>query len=61
MFNRMITFIVIGVTLSFLTVTAHAETPKEPLWPILKEIHFEGKVIFSLRLKKDSDINQLMS
>ncbi|OUR86385.1 quinoprotein dehydrogenase-associated SoxYZ-like carrier, partial [Methylophaga sp. 42_8_T64] len=45
MFNRMITFIVIGVTLSFLTVTAHAETPKEPLWPILKEIHFEGKVI----------------
>ena len=45
MFNRMITFIVISVTLSFLTVTAHAVTPKEPMWPILKEIHFEGKTI----------------
>jgi sulfur-oxidizing protein SoxY len=45
MFNRIFSYIVVSAALSLVTVTARAETPTEPLWPILKEIHFEGKNI----------------
>jgi len=45
MFSQTIKFIILSITLSFLSAGVKAETPKEPLWPILKEIHFEGKTI----------------
>jgi len=45
MFNRIFNFILVSMALSFFTVAVQAETPKEPLWPTLKEIYFEGKTI----------------
>ncbi|OUR71793.1 quinoprotein dehydrogenase-associated SoxYZ-like carrier [Methylophaga sp. 41_12_T18] len=45
MFSQTIKFIILSMMLSFLSTGVRAETPKEPLWPILKEIHFEGKTI----------------
>lgn len=45
MFNRIFNFIIVSATFALLAVTAQAETPTEPMWPILKEIHFEGKTI----------------
>jgi len=45
MLSRIFNLVIASVILSFFTVTAHAVTPKEPMWPILKEIHFEGKTI----------------
>lgn len=45
MFNRILNLFIISISLSLLSLTAQAETPKEPMWPILKEIHFEGKSI----------------
>lgn len=45
MFNRFFKFITVSMTMALLTVPVYAETPTEPMWPILKEIHFEGKTI----------------
>lgn len=45
MFSSKFSFVIASLMLSFITVSAHAETPSEPMWPILKEIHFEGKTI----------------
>lgn len=44
MFGRFLTILSISLGL-MLAVPAYSATPKEPMWPILKEIHFEGKEI----------------
>ena len=45
MFNRIFNFVLVSMALSLFTISAQAVTPKEPLWPTLKEIYFEGKTI----------------
>ncbi|AFJ03340.1 putative secreted protein [Methylophaga frappieri] len=43
MFKRFC-LLIVSICVS-LTLPAQADTPKEPMWPILKEIHFEGRDI----------------
>jgi sulfur-oxidizing protein SoxY len=46
MLNKLLTSLFLAVTLHLTTATtAYAVTPKEPLWPTLKELYFEGKTI----------------
>lgn len=44
MFNRFI-HLLLGLSLFAFLLPAQAATPKEPLWPTLKELYFEGKQI----------------
>ena len=45
MFNRFLSILSISLGLLLVFQPAQSATPKEPMWPILKEIHFEGKNI----------------
>ena len=45
MFNRVLSLVIVSLTLSFLTVSAHAVTPKEALWPSLKVAYFGDNAI----------------
>ena len=45
MFNRIVTIFIISLGLSFVTLSAQAVTPKEPLWPSLKVAYFGDKPI----------------
>ncbi len=45
MLGRMITILSISFGLMLAVHPAHSATPDEPMWPIIKEIHFEGKEI----------------
>ncbi len=45
MLGRFITILSLSIGLMLAVQPVHSATPKEPMWPILKEIHFEGKEI----------------
>ena len=45
MVGRILTILSISLGLMLAVQPAYSATPKEPMWPILKEIHFEGKDI----------------
>ena len=45
MFNRIVTIFIVSLGLSFVTLSAQAVTPKEPLWPSLKIAYFGDKPI----------------
>lgn len=45
MFNRIFNIFIISASLTLFGFTAHAVTPKEPLWPTLKVAHFGEKMI----------------
>lgn len=45
MLTKLFSVITIASSLFLMSFNSHAATPKEPMWPILKEIHFENKDI----------------
>ena len=45
MFNRLFTLLFISLSLTFMSLSAQAVTPKEPLWPKLKVAYFGDKPI----------------
>lgn len=45
MIGRILTILSISLGLMLAVQPVYSATPKEPMWPILKEIHFEGKDI----------------
>ncbi len=45
MLGRFITILSLSLGLMLAVQPAQSATPKEPMWPIIKEIHFEGKDI----------------
>lgn len=48
MYNRVLRHLILALSMSFLfSYSAHAETEKEPMWPVLKEIYFENKTILT--------------
>ena len=45
MFNRIMSLIIATITLSILSLSAHAVTPSEPIWPSLKVAYFGDKEV----------------
>jgi len=45
MFHRLIAFLLVSFSLTLLSLSAHAVTPSEPLWPTLKTVHFGDRAI----------------
>ena len=45
MFNRIVSLVIVSLTMTFFGTSAYAETPTEPLWPTLKVAYFGDKEI----------------